>query len=287
MTCVDGAVRLHDANGRAMRDLAHLNCLDARWLDDGRILALDNRGTQTWNRGGVLVDQRNISPRVGARPQTSAACLAGDGSRFVALTEREIFVAAIDGERVWRFNPSHVGRQDAVATRANLGNTGKLVAIGYDTGRIGRVNPRSWVVIDVDSQQIVDRIDLARTDDGAPTMFEFDRADKRGAHPGGVVRLGRGDNDRLLRSNGARAIALDDRGVIAVYGFSVAPSGAPGRLRIDYLAPDAKGPPEIDVVDTLWLDPDVATIAAIAFSADSHGLACLGGDGSVDVVPVP
>src|ERR1700733_309615 len=162
-----------------MRELAHTNCLDVRWLDDDRILALDNRGTLTWNRGGVLVDQRNISPRGGATRRMSGAALAGDGGRFVAVTDREIFVAAIAGEGVWTFNPSHVGRQDAVATRANLGNTGKVVAIGYDTGRIGRVNPRSWVVIDVDSQQIVDRIDLARTDDGVPTMIEFDRADKR------------------------------------------------------------------------------------------------------------
>jgi hypothetical protein len=43
----------------------------------------------------------------------------------------------------------------------------------------------------------------------------------------------------------------------------------------------------LEIIDTLSIDPDLAEIAAIAFSPDSRRIACLGTDGNLDVVPVP
>jgi hypothetical protein len=43
----------------------------------------------------------------------------------------------------------------------------------------------------------------------------------------------------------------------------------------------------VEVEDTLWLDPAVPDIAALAFDPDGRRIACLASDGTIDVVPVP
>ena len=43
----------------------------------------------------------------------------------------------------------------------------------------------------------------------------------------------------------------------------------------------------IDVLESLFNEPALPDIAALAFSPDSHAIACVGRGGQIEVVPVP
>ena len=289
VSCIAGMVRLHDATGGVVRELAGARVLDVRWREDGRILALDNRGTLTWRAAGVLVDQHNIT-FLDRRPHT--ASIAGDGRRFVAVSDREVFVASIGGERVWTLDAQQHDIAIDFQTSAILAGDGARVAIGYgrrERGRWSRDDGRGWVVIELATQEALDRAWTTVARAPGYLQLAFDRHGKRLLHAApeageqvGVIRLGRGEPFLPTCLAGSRAAALDDNGVIAAYGYA---GGAP--LRVDYLSPERRGPAQIEVLDTLRLDPGLPDLLALAFSADSHGLACLAADGSIEVVPVP
>ena len=65
------------------------------------------------------------------------------------------------------------------------------------------------------------------------------------------------------------------------------PPGARGRLRFDYLSPNAKGPVAVEILDTQTLEHELPDIAAMAFSRDRRRLACLASTGAIEIVPVP
>ena len=43
----------------------------------------------------------------------------------------------------------------------------------------------------------------------------------------------------------------------------------------------------IEIQATHWIEPDIGEIAALAFDASEHSIACLGETGVTEVVPVP
>jgi hypothetical protein len=296
-------VQLHDRDGRATRELAHERSYDVRWCDDGHIIVLDDRGSVTFTRDGVLANQTNY--RTGLKsPQ--AASLSSDGGRYVALTDREIFVVQlgfVSGtreqlEQIWTFHARSYGvslgdRSDQIAVE--ISPNGKLVAIGYTSqdGVAGRVG-RGWLVIELATDQFLQRAWIKpETRVGRAQRFAFDVAGTRLAHAvpdlgdtWGVTNL---DADAFARTvpGGAHAVALDRGGQLAAYAYPKTPPGARGRLRVDYLSPAQATTGTVEVLDTLSIDPELPDLVAIAFSHDSRQLACLASTGAIEIVPVP
>ena len=99
----------------------------------------------------------------------------------------------------------------------------------------------------------------------------------------GVIRLDREGPYPLAGPGGARAVALDDRGVLAAYAYATGDK----RLRVDYLSRYVRGAPVVEISDTLWIDPDAGELVALAFAPDSRRIACVDASGAIDVVPVP
>jgi hypothetical protein len=271
VTCVHGAVRLHDERGAIARELVATRALDACWLDDDRVLALDDRGVLAWHRDGVLVDQHNL-----VLARVAAARIARDGDRFTALDATSLFGMSTRGKRMWSW---HLGVSNEPRAFAASGNGG-AAAIADRT---------SCLVVDAHRRvRFESRRDRATASTPA---IALDRDGSRFARTGnaiGVIRLGRGSGDVPDPRDTAMCVALDDRGVIAAYAYpEPLPPGARGALRFDYLDPSRDGPAGVGVVDAAWLDPDVRAIAALAFDRASRRIACLGAGGAIDVLPVP
>jgi len=298
-------VQLHDATGRATRELAHERVYDVRW-GDGHIVVLDDRGSITFTPQGELAKQTNYRAGLAA-PQ--AASLSGDGARYVAMTDREIFAVQLAAgarehpEQIWTFHARSYGvslgdRSDQIAIE--MSPNGELVAIGYTSqeglgGRIGR----GWLVVELATDQFLQRAWIRpETRVGRAQLFAFDVAGKRLAHAvpdlgdtWGVTRLDADDvaADAFARTvpGGAHAVALDRGGQLAAYAYPKTPPGARGRLRVDYLSPAEVGPGTVEVLDTLSIDPELPDVVAVAFSRDSRQLACLASTGAIEIVPVP
>ena len=302
-------VQLHDTTGHATRELAHERVYDVRWCDDGHIVVLDDRGSVTFTRDGAIAKQTNYRTGLVA-PQ--AASLSGDGARYVAMTDREIFAVQLGGaarrdhpEQIWTFHARSYGvslgdRSDQIAIE--MSPNGELVAIGFTSqegigGRIGR----GWLVIELATDQFLQRAWIKpETRVGRAQVFAFDVAGKRLAHA--VPDLGEtwgvtcldADGiapDAFARTvpGGAHAVALDRGGQLAAYAYPKTPPGARGRLRVDYLSPAqaTSGSGTVDVLDTLSIDPELPDVVAVAFSRDSRQLACLASTGTIEIVPVP
>lgn len=60
----------------------------------------------------------------------------------------------------------------------------------------------------------------------------------------------------------------------------------PNRVRVDYLSPQNKGPANVEILDTLWIETDRPAVA-LAFDAACRRIACLAADVQVEVVVVP
>ncbi|MEO6773570.1 MAG: hypothetical protein ABI467_11190 [Kofleriaceae bacterium] len=297
-------VQLHDAAGRATRELASERIYDVRWRDDGQIVVLDDRGSVTFDGAGALVQQTHF--RIDVLHAPHAASMSANGERYVALGAAELFAVQLETarpERIWTLHAQSYGislgeRGDRTASaRVGIAMSpdGRLVAIGYPGGG------RSWIVIEVDSDRFLQRstirMEAARIvgKANAPPLFAFDDAGARLAQavpgPGacwGVTRLEVEDRE-LARTvpGGAHAVALDRGGLLAAYAYAKPPDGARGRLRIDYLAPDDEGAATVETLDTLSIDPDLPDVIALAFSRDSRQLACLASTGAIEIVPVP
>lgn len=301
----DRLVQLHDANGRATRELASERIYDVRFRDDGRIIALDDRGSITFKRDGELVEQTHF--RLGDLVRSPhAASMSANGERYVAVTERDVFVVQLIGgekpERIWTLHAKSYGiTSESGATievrklkSVQMSPDGRLVAIGYGGGR-------SWIVIEIESDQFLQRggskLDPSKIvgSAGSQQLFAFDHANTRLAHAvpdkmmsWGVTRLLSEDREMAKTvPGGALAVALDRGGLLAAYAYAKPPEGARGRLRIDYLAPAERGPATVETIDTLSIEPDLPDIVALAFSRDSRQLACLASTGAIEIVPTP
>jgi hypothetical protein len=297
-------VQLHDADGRATRELASERIYDVRWRDDGQIVVLDDRGSVTFDRTGALVQQTHF--RIDVLRAPHAASMSANGDRYVALGEAELFAVQLEGERperIWTLHAQSYGmslgersyRTSSTRVGIEMSPDGRLVAIGYPGGG------RSWIVIEVDSDRFLQRstirVEAAKIGGkaNAPQLFAFDNAGTRLAHavpdPGmcwGVTRLDVDDRE-LARTvpGGAHAVALDRGGLLAAYAYAKPPEGARGRLRIDYLSPSAEGAATVETIDTLTIEPELPDVIALAFSRDSRQLACLASTGAIEIVPTP
>ena len=173
---------------------------------------------------------------------------------------------------------------------AAISGDGAIVAIGYRSKR--GTSWREFVVIEVATDDLLDHGFARSSDPRKPLLLALDATGDRLIVSGsneslGVIRVGRGDSYLRHDASGAIAIALDDSGNLAAFGFVQAPEAAHGRLRVDYLSHVADGVPTVEVTDTLWIDPALPDVVALAFSRDSRSLACLASNGAIEVVPVP
>ena len=297
-------VQLHDATGRATRELASERIYDVRWRDDGQIVVLDDRGSVTFDREGALVQQTHF--RIDPMRTPHAASMSANGDRYVALGEAELFAVQLEGERperIWTLHAQSYGmslgergyRTSSTRVGIAMSPDGRLVAVGYPGGG------RSWIVIEVDSDRFLQRstirMDAARIGGkaNAPQLFAFDYAGTRLAtavpDPGmcwGVTRLEVEDKE-FARTvpGGAHAVEVDRGGLLAAYAYAKPPDGARGRLRIDYLSPEAEGAATVETIDTLSIEPELPDVIALAFSRDSRQLACLASTGAIEIVPTP
>jgi hypothetical protein len=298
-------VQLHDATGKSIRELAADRIYDVRFRDDGKIILLDDRGSVTYKRDGELVEQTHFRMEA-----PHAASMSGNGDRYVALGDREIFAVQLVGEkpeRIWTLHAQSYGielgnrgfRNDQSRVGIEMSPDGKLVAIGY------KRSSRAWIVIELATDQFLQRsqkLEVAPSKSSgpvgaaAPQLFAFDQSGTRLAHGDpdvnsvgwGVTRLEVEDRDVARTvSGGVVAVALDRGGLLAAYAYAKPPDGARGRLRIDYLATENTGAGTVEAIDTLTLDPELPDIVALAFSRDSRQLACLASTGAIEIVPTP
>lgn len=310
LTCLAGVPRMHGVDGALERELG-ADYLDARWLDGGGVIAVDRYGhaerftmhgapygrephDSTWRYARAAIDARGLR----------VALVSDHDDVVVATTERERRIA-------WRFDRWDFGLQpESGRTTVCLSEDGAMLALGYETrawesGADRVASGRGFLVIALDTApdpershreraraSVVDRYWYECVRDDAFTRFAFDAGPRKRLaiatperEPGfGTIRLDAGELYPRAHLGGARAVALDGRGLLAAFAY---PTGVgERRLRVDYLAPRAKGPVIVELADTLWLDPDCEPVA-LAFDPDGRRIACLAADGGVEVVPVP
>jgi len=268
------------------RRLAIVSVSDVRYAEHVDVWSAE--GEHMW----VLKPGRlGIEPEVGR----TAAMLSDDG-RLIAIGYEARAAGQIGLAGSSGFDDVVPG-SERWATPGPLPRTGGIVEerrnFGERAPHTGSAPGRGWLVIELASEEAVDRnfIEVAR-DDG-PMVFAFDRRGRRFAHASpervddvGAIRIDRGEDYARNHAGGARCVAFDPHGVMVAYGYRAPPPGARGRLVVDYLARSTAGASMIEIVDTLSIDPGVE-LAAIAFSPDGRRIACLASDGSLEIVPVP
>jgi len=302
LVCIGGTIAIHAEGGALQRVAAPAGFLDARWRSDGTIVGLDSYGVlRSFTMHGALYTAEPPPPPRDAQTTFSAGALSGDGATCVVIDDINVHVRS--GQRRWRFSEHDYGiNSEPGRYSAALSADGKLLALGYQTraatARWSIQSGRGWLVLDMvpprrpassyyyePPAQVVDRgwYEVA-VSDGA-LRFAFDGKARRLAIAAperelgfGVVRVGVGEAKRA-HAGGAVAVAVDERGILA--GYAVA-----GRVRVDYLAPQLKGPAVVELLDTLWIDPDRAPVA-LALDRAGRRIACLAADGAVEIVPVP
>lgn len=275
--------------------------LDARWLPDGRIIAVDIFGMPV---GFTMQGARYGEPVAPANPwRVPHAQLAAGGGAYVMLDRHQPAVHATSPahprlwfllyERRWYGLP-----HGAAILAAALSPDASLLALAYGTDL-----EHGWIVVDLTPQKDPDRLsgtwrapvlDRASFGVGRETLpasvFGFERTRRRLAvvapGPGpGTLRLGAPGPTPSAHTSGATTVALDERGIRAAYAYP--PGIGEATLRVDYLSPATKGPRVIEILDTQWIEPGIGDLAALAFDPPGHHIACLGADGRVEVVPVP
>jgi len=295
---VDGRVRVHEADGAVLveppfeRPVLDLD-VDAR----GGVLTFDDTGgLRRWlphAHGRTQLPLRPTSVSLAARRRLLVADAAGARPS----------VHTLDGRHVWTFSFADHALHASGARSAVLAPDGAALAISYAT-LPGDPRPpgRGWIVLAVDAtkpgEQVafkeLDRHWLQTSAEPGPTLFAFDARAARMIHASpettphvGAIRIGKQRKDparyTTAHPGGAHAIALDPRGIIAAYAYP----DAPRRVRVDYLDPADAELSMIEVLETLTIDPALPDVAALAFSPDSHAIACLSRSGAIEIVPVP
>ncbi len=282
---------------------------DARWLRDGRIVAVDICGlaVQFTMQGAPYAD-----PKLPPNPwRVDFAVLAEGGDAAVTYDGHALIVygTTVDHIHRWRLNTEREFRLPFDRLTAAMSYGGDLIVITYWTQAISAQQPSGfgWCLLDISSETIkrsrwrkaslLDR-DWLHGGTSAP-RFAFDRRDRRMAiasqtrFGSGAIRIGGPLEDfghprltaevepRSQEHAGARLVALDDHGLRSAYAFTT-----DRELRIDYLAPHATGPRSIAILDSQRIDPGFEVVA-FAFDEAGHRLACLGADGAIEIVPVP
>jgi hypothetical protein len=287
LTCIAGTVRRH-AVGGGSTVVEGPDLLDARWRGDGTIAMVDARGAiHRHAPAGAVTVGRGTHPLVQARIAGGTDCYLGRSTDIMRI-------ARFDGEALWDWNAYKHGlaayehRITAIAVSDDAG----YVAIGHEKrGEAdfsgGLSEGRGWLVIDVETDRIVDRSWTRIRREPASQQLVFDRASRRLAIATpergpccGAIRIDRDERYARGHEGGSRAVAFDARGIVAVYAHP------PDRLRVDYLEPGAKGGSAIQVLDTLWITHELDDVIALAIHA-SRRIACVSSTARVDIVPVP
>ncbi|MBA3502423.1 MAG: hypothetical protein M4D80_17585 [Myxococcota bacterium] len=294
LTCGGGTLRRHTLDG-ASTIVDGPDVLDARWRGDGSIIAIDRYNTIRTHRDGAMLE----SPREYQLVLTNA--WIAESEWYLGMNVGQLFVASFDGRPRWRLDAyKHEVGQMEDRTSAAISDDGKLVAIGYETRAYAnyswqRKEGRGWAVVQTYEDKVLDRSwHATKRAPSAPQHLAFDASGRRlvfatpeSGPAAGAIRIDRDDKYPRDHLGGARAAALDRKGILAVYAYPKTIEAAQRRLRVDYLEPGAKGPSKIAVVETLWIDPDLEDIVALAFDRTSRRIACLDASGAIDVVPVP
>jgi hypothetical protein len=273
-----------------------VDVLDARWRADGFVW-IDDRGVYRIERDGEVetIGEPLRTLEFAAIASVDKALVVGRYSDPRAQGYG-MTVEAIAGSTQWRFDPWKHGTTTIgdITSRAVSGD-GRYVAFGYENPAYAdlaysRKQGRGFIVLDTRTDTIVDRTWWEASREPLAMQLALDGKGKRIAlaqpepQPAiGAMRIKRDEKYPRTHPGGARAVAIDDKGVLAAYAY---PKGE-RRLRVDYLASGAAGPSEIEIRDTLWIEPDCGDVVALAFDRKSHHIACLDATGRVDVVPVP
>lgn len=273
LSCVAGTLRRHVGDASTILDGPSI--LDARWRADGSIVSIDGESQLRRYADGITE-----LPRVTAR--TLTAVWLGTDDRYFALAP-DGSITTFDGIEVWRYGFQTWGRVE-VAASDDL----RYVAVASETmGSEGR----RWIAIDTRNHTVANRQWVPAKLTSDLVKLAFDGACKRlavvlpNAASVGAIRIGRSDTYPRDHLGGASAVALDARGLLAAYAY---PRGTgPRKLRVDYLERGVKGDTRIPIIDTLWIDPDLDDIIAVAFDRASRRIACLGASGTIEIVPVP
>lgn len=294
LTCLDGTLR----RGETIVDGP--NILDARWRPDGSIVSIDTRDVPR------LHGTESVALSDGSFRGATRATIAGDTDSYVAITPPDpdgvyaigLYVSTFEGKRRWQLNHEHGVSLDQHASLA-ISNDAHLVAIGYENlawanYTAARNQGRGWIVIDTRKDRVIDRSWVATQRQPHRLEIVFDQRGRRIAMATpetqpciGAIRVGRDEVYPREHLGGARAVALDDKGILAAYAYPTSVAAAPRRLRVDYLESGAKGGSKLEILDTLWIDPTIDDIVALAFDRTSRRIACLGASGAIDIVPVP
>ncbi len=258
--------------------------LDGRWLRDGRIAALDNFGLPIkFTMNGEPYGEPKLPPN----PWRMDAGVISEGTGdYVSLSDHRVTVYGSDQHYRWDLTQAGIGTP--TTHRVELSHDGNKLALGVTQHGIDPEDehqPRfGWWVLDVTKRPNhlgSWNATILAHGLGEATGFAFDRGERmliatsKGA---GVVRL---DGEQVaVTGDVASCVALDDRGVRAVFGF------AHCELRIDYLSPKRKGLALVEVVDSQRIDAGVVPVA-LALDPEGTRIACVAADGRVEIVPVP
>jgi len=283
-------VTVHE--GTTTREVAR-DVFDMRWLADGPMFTVEDRGFLRWRRDGALVDEHQRVPRYNYQKLVGAV-IASSGARFVALDGQVGYspVATVANVAGPIFQLRVDGARSEGPRTVALSGDGSRVAIAYDTVEAGR----GVAVWDVDDEKLLDRTWAAQPiDREASAKLELDLTGKRmiaavpevGVGSLGAIRIDTGEIYPRRLLGGVSAVAIELRGQLAAYAYREVPVGARGRLRFDYLSPNAKGDVAVEILDTQTLEHELPDIAAMAFSRDRRRLACLASTGAIEIVPVP
>jgi hypothetical protein len=297
LACQRATARVHASNGGLSRELAH-GALDAMLLPDETAVVI-SADSVTWLK--LDGTRRTRQPLELSEPRTAAAMpvpltlasIAAEAGHFIGLTDRTAAVWTTAGRLIWQLSYHRFNLGDVELTSAAISARGKYAAIGYEARPYHNRDPgRGWIVVEVATNRLANQSWTSVVRSAGELVFAFDASERRLIHAMpealdsiGAIRIDRDDQYRRTVPGGARAVALSDTGLVAAYAYPTVPEGARGRLRVDYLARHTRGPTMIDVLDTLSIEPDVAEIVALAIVG--HDIACLGADGTVEVVPVP
>ena len=263
--------------------------LDARWRADGALAWIDDKGLRRFDRDGAVES-------IGEPLRTLSMARIAIADVALVSGPAGTAVETLEGNTRWKLDWwKHGFGAIEQRTSMTISGDGRFIAVGYENEAYAdynytRAQGRGFLVIDTVKDSIIDRQWWPSSRTSHPMPIAFDAKGKRIAlaqpeeQPAiGAIRIGRGEKYAREHPGGARAVALDDRGILAAYAYAKRER----RLRVDYLETTAKGPSDIAILESLWIEPAVGDIVALAFDRQSRRIACLDANGRVDVVPVP
>lgn len=277
-----------------MRDVG-TDIVDARATPRG-IVAIDQRGRVTGaRRGDTAIDWRSaprrvVTPTQGYVEAPTNVVLDPTGGYAAAVFDGHgVCVVPIGGRVVEGVKFARFGIEaEAGATRVVLGPSADVVAFTYRTHGPDVGVGRGWIAVDLRSQKMLDGDWTRRARVQGHMALDLDGAGRcvvlASPEPDGVVgafRIG-GAGERVSTPPlGATLAAIDRKGVLAAYVYPARP-----QLRVDSLELDGDGA-TIAITDSHRIDPQVRDVVGVAFDDDSRRIACVGADGTLEVVPVP